>query len=88
MKMSLVSVGGSWFSGIGTNWKKRLYMKTWHNSKIFVNFGTFFCVIFLAPYFLIPPNHVLLNTTIIGKDSQRISKIEPFMDKHEWRRIN
>ena len=45
---------------IGTVWDKKLCTKTWYNSKAFVNFFDFSCVIFWVQNFLIPPNHILL----------------------------
>ena len=54
--MLLVPVGSVSFRDIGTFWDIKLYMKTWYNSKIYLNFVDFSCVNFLAQNVSIPPD--------------------------------
>ena len=44
-------------------WDRKLCMKTWYNTKIFINFAVFSCVIFLAQNVPMPPDHLLLRTS-------------------------
>ena len=61
LKILLVRVGSIWSGGIVTFWDRKLYMKTWYNSKNFMNFTNFSCLIFLTEIVLIPPKHILLK---------------------------
>ena len=61
--MFLVCVVGIQFGGIGTFWDRKLCMKTWYSSKIFMNLANFSCAIILAQNVVIPPNHILLDGT-------------------------
>ena len=54
--MLLVPVGSVSSRDIGTFWDIKLYMKTWYNSKIYLNFVDFSCVNFLAQNVSIPPD--------------------------------
>ena len=46
--------------GIETFWDRKLYMKAWYNSNIFMNFLYFSCVIFFPKNVSIHSNHILL----------------------------
>ena len=58
--VSICFASNIYIENIGTVQDKKLCMKTWYNSKAFVNFIDFSCVIFWVQNFLIPPNHTLL----------------------------
>lgn len=55
----LVRVGSISFRDIGTFWDIKLCMKTWHNSKLYINFVGFSSVTFLAQNVSIPPDQNL-----------------------------
>lgn len=56
VNMFLVPVGSVSFRDIGTFWDIKLCMKTWYNSKIYINFVDFSCVSFLAQNVSISPD--------------------------------
>ena len=64
--MLLVCVGSKWFGGIETFWDRKLYMKAWYNSNIFMNFLYFSCVIFFPKNVSIHSNHILLIMSRAG----------------------
>ena len=51
----LVCVGSIQLGHINTFWDRKLCIKTWNNSKIFMNFANFSCVIFWTQNVLISP---------------------------------
>ena len=53
--------------GIETFCDRNLYMETWYNSQILMNFTDFCCVTFLAQNVLIPTNYLLLQIFFIRK---------------------
>ena len=56
-------VNNIYIGNISTVWHRKLYMKAWYSSKIFLNFICFSCLIFLAQNVLIHPGQKFADTT-------------------------
>ena len=63
--MLLVQVNSAELGDIDKFWDKKLCMKTWYNSKIFMNFINSSCVIFLSQNVTILPNCILLSSLVL-----------------------